>query len=110
MCAWMNSLRVKDFAKVPPGGTFDPYQRIDDEGFFDSPQICAPETFREAGVYRLRFVYSTNSADMKVWAGEAGDGGREVLASEQLANLFKQVPKLEIRSNEFELTVTTPGK
>ncbi len=105
-CKNKNTIRVKDFAKVPPGGTFDPYQNIDLFGFFPAYQLSA-ETFREAGVYRLRFVYSTKNYDIGAWAG---DGGRAVAADEQIMNLFKRVPKVEVRSNEFELTVTAPGK
>jgi hypothetical protein len=105
-CGNMNTLRGKDFAKVPPGGTFDPYQRIDDYGFFSAHQL-SPDTFREAGVYRIRLVYSTKNDDIGAWGG---DGGRRVAANEEIMNLFKQVPKTEVRSNEFALTVIAPGK
>jgi len=105
-CGFINTLRIKDFAKVPPGGTFDPYQRIDDYGFFSAHQL-SPDTFREPGVYRLRFVYCTASHVIGAWAG---DGGRAVAADKEIVNLFKQVPKVEVRSNEFVLTVAAPGK
>ena len=38
-CGNMNSIRDKDFVKVPRGGKFDPYKRIDEYGFFGSSQI-----------------------------------------------------------------------
>jgi hypothetical protein len=105
-CGNKNTLRIKDFAKVPPRGTFDPYQQIDEPGFFPAHQLSAG-TFRTPGVYRLRFVYSTKSDDIGAWAG---DGGRALAANEEIMNLFKQVPRVEVRSNEIVLTVAAPSK
>jgi hypothetical protein len=63
-CGYMNRLREKDFVQVPPGGKFDPYQNIDDHGFFRSTQLWPP-TFNSTGTYRVRFVYSTRDGDIR---------------------------------------------
>ena len=52
-CGNMNTLRAEDFAKVPPGGSFDPYQQVDGYGFFAAHQLD-PHNFREPGVPHLR--------------------------------------------------------
>ena len=98
----MNELREKDFVKVPPGGAFDPYQSIDDHGFSPNVQQLHPGNFRAAGEYRLRFVYSTRSDKMGEWFGD--------VTNAKLAHLFRQVPKVEVRSNELKVTVVEPGK
>lgn len=105
-CGNMNTLREKDFVKVPPGGSFDPYQKIDAYGFFATYQLYS-NTFRAAGQYRIRFFYSTDCAEIAKWAG---DGVGEVRASRTLARLFRQVPKAEASSNEVLVTVEGPGK
>lgn len=69
--------------------------------FFPSNQFD-PDDFREPGVYRIRFVYSTKSDDIREWRGWEDD-------SPEVVSLFKRVPKIEVRSDEFVLTVV-PGK
>ncbi|HEY1190530.1 MAG TPA: hypothetical protein VGE74_23050 [Gemmata sp.] len=105
-CGNMNPLLAKDFVKVPAGKAFDPYQRTDQHGFFSARQL-SPQTFRELGKYRIRFVYSTKSDDIGNWGG---DGRRNVVTDKALVDLLKQVPKVEIRSDEFTLTVVAPAK
>ncbi len=100
-CGNMNTLREKDFVRVPPGGTFDPYQRVDGYGFFPAHQL-SPDTFRMPGEYRIQFVYSTDSNNLFEWGG---DGRTEVASDEKLIGMFKQVPKVEVRSNEVKVTV-----
>lgn len=80
---------------MPPGGAFDP------SAYFD------PRKFREPGVYRIRFVYSSKSDDIAAWGG---DGGRAVANNAEIVGMFRQVPKVEVRSDEFTLTVVAPGK
>lgn len=96
-CGNMNRLREKDFVKVAPGGKFSPYQKVDDHGFFPAHQLSAG-TFAAEGKYRIRFFYSTDKADIKYWLGDGA-------TSENLERLFKQVPKLTLRSNEITVTV-----
>ena len=101
-CANMNTLRWADFTEVSPGGTFDPCQR----GFF-----CAGPSagfFRVPGKYRVRFVYSTKGDDIRGWAGD--DPWGEVPDDDTMIALFGRVPRVEVRSNEFEVTALAPGK
>jgi hypothetical protein len=105
-CAFMNTLRAKDFIKVSPGEAFDPFQSIDDSGFFSAYQLDERH-FRMPGVYRIRFVYSTKNDDIKAWAG---DGAEKVAADDGLVGKFKQTPKFEVHSDEFTLTVVGPRR
>ena len=86
-CGNTNPLREKDFVKVSPGGLFDPYQQIDEYGFFHNALI-SERTFKSAGEYRLRFVYCTGPK-----GAAAGDN--------PLAELIAQVPKVRLVSNEI---------
>jgi hypothetical protein len=105
-CGHANELREKDFVKVPPGGTFDPYQEIDEGGFFLSCQLTA-SAFRTAGEYRIRFVYSTKYDDIIAWVG---DGVATAAEYKKLLGMFRQVPKVEIRSNEIKIRIVKGGK
>ena len=105
-CGFMNALRLEDFVLVLPGEAFDPYQRIDDYGFFASHQLRS-STFQQPGEYRIRFIYSTKNANMAPWLG-VGSPAEESKA--EIASLFQQVPKIEVRSDEFTLTVVAPDK
>ncbi len=105
-CGNMNPLRGEDFVKVAPGATFNPYRSIDDHGFFSAHQLD-PHTFRTAGEYRIRFVYSTQSDTITEWAG---DGRAAVAANEKLVGMFRQVPKVEVRSNEIKVTIVGHGQ
>lgn len=105
-CGNMDPLEEEHFAKVPPGGAFDPYQRTDDYRFFSAHQL-RPSTFRTAGEYRIRFVYSTNSDALAEWGG----GDRvEFGVDERQAGMLRRVPKVKVRSNEIKVTVVEPGK
>ncbi len=105
-CGNMNTLREKDFVKVPSGRTFDPYLRIDDSGFFSAHQLDA-STFRTAGEHRIRFVYSTKSDAIAEWVG---DGRNQAAANEKLIRMLKQVPKVEVWSDEIRVKVIAATK
>ena len=105
-CGNMNTLREKDFVHLGPGDSFDPFQDIDGSGFFSAYQLN-DRTFRAAGEYRVRFVYSTNSTSIDQWAG---DQLGSMSDNEKLVGLFKQVPKLEVKSNEIRVTVVEAGR
>jgi hypothetical protein len=107
-CGNMNSIREKDFVKVPPGDKFDPYQTIDEQGFFGSSQITA-ESFQAPGKYRIRFIYSTDQTDAKYWLGDSLGTRSEMLTSgssdEAIVKLLAQVPKTTVSSNEITIQV-----
>ena len=100
-CGNMNTLRAKDFVKVAPGESFNPYKSVDGYGFFGAHQLLA-RNFSQPGEYRIRFVYSSASDEIAKWGG---DGREFVGENAELVGLFKQVPKTEVRSEEFVVTV-----
>jgi hypothetical protein len=104
-CLNMNAIREKDFVKVPRGRKFNPYQKIDDHGFFGT-SLIVPATFQAEGEYRIRFVYSTDNADPKSWLGDMGGNVTEMQVVKMLAN----VPKTTISSNEITVKVVRPKK
>lgn len=111
-CGNMNSIRDKDFVKVPPGGKFDPYQKIDDRGFFGP--LIIPSMFAAEGKYRIRFVYSTEKADPKYWLGDVHGEAAEIFiaagSAVNVVNLLATVPKTTVCSNEISVTVVRPTK
>lgn len=112
-CGNMNAIREKDFVKVPRGGKFDPYQKIDEGGFFGT-SLITPATFGAEGEYRIRFVYSTEKAEPKFWLGDANGEVAEMLgaggAKENVVKLLAKVPKTTVSSNEITVKVVKPKK
>ncbi len=104
-CLNMNTIREKDFVKVRRGGKFNPYQKIDDHGFFGT-SLIVPATFQAEGEYRIRFVYSTDNADPKSWLGDVGGNVTEM----QVVKLLANVPKTTASSNEITVKVVRPKK
>jgi hypothetical protein len=100
-------------SKCPPGGKFNPYQKIDDHGFFGT-SLITPATLRAEGEYRIRFVYSTERAEPKFWLGDAnGDMGLMLNtggANENVVKLLAKVPKTTASSNEITVKVVRPKK
>jgi hypothetical protein len=112
-CGNMNAIREKDFVKVPPGGKFNPYQKIDDHGFFGT-SLMTPATFRAEGEYRIRFVYSTDRAEPKFWVGDAHGNVTLMLntgtPNENVVKLLAKVPKTNVSSNEITVKMVRPKK
>jgi len=103
-CGNTNPLREKEFVTVPGGGTFNPYQLTDEVAFY-GPIDLSPDTFRVAGEYRVRFFYSTDSADLNEWLGDG-----PIMTSQHLTWLVNAVPKATISSDEFVVSVVTADK
>lgn len=107
----MSSIRDKDFVKVPPGGKFDPYQKIDDHGFFGP--LIIPSMFATEGKYRIRFVYSTEKADPKYWLGDVHGQAAEIFiaagSAENVVKLLERVPKTTVCSNEITIRIVRPS-
>src|SRR5262249_2910036 len=104
-CGNMNALRQHDFARVPSGGKFNPYQHTDDPGFFFAHQL-RPENFQAPGDYRIRFVYSTDKTDIRYWLGD-GRWMSDGPAKEKLQKLLDRVPKGTVKSNEIVVSVAS---
>jgi hypothetical protein len=101
-CGNMNPLRPKDFVLVKSGGKFNPYQKTDESGFFTSHMMRDTATFRNPGVYRIRFYYSTNSQNIHQFMGTRFSQD-EKPGDPELQALWNQVPKVDIVSNEIEI-------
>jgi hypothetical protein len=112
-CGNMNAIREKDFVKVPRGGKFDPYQKIDEGGFFGT-SLITPATFATEGEYRIRFIYSTERAEPRFWLGDANGDVGEMLntggTKEKVVTLLADVPKTTVSSNEITVRVIKPKK
>ncbi len=94
-CKFTNPLTETDFVAVPRGGKCD-------LGVGPAAQLPA-DIFGTEGEYRIRFVYSTDSADIKSWLGSG-------VASEKLGVLLAKVPKVAVSSNEITVKVGKPKK
>ncbi len=100
-CATLNPLRVPDFKLVKAGQKFNPYENIDNHGFFTDYTITNKETFKSKGIYKLTFHYSTNDqnlANFRTYKTSKSD-------SLQIETLFKKVPKIELESNTIEIKI-----
>src|SRR5688572_9697778 len=92
-CGNMNTLRPTDFRLVKAGAKFNPYESLDEYGYFTDFMITNPETFKIPGVYKIQFHYCTNSQDIKDFVGDRPIQ-QDKAKTEILMSLLKQVPKI----------------
>ena len=102
-CGNMNTLRPDDFVLVPRGGSFNPFG----QGFFGADGFEFLHVQRP-GRYRVRFVYSTASDAIRDYFGDERMRS-QFQPSPDIMHLFRQVPKVELRSNELRLEFTAPN-
>lgn len=100
-CGFSNPLRIEECRLVKSGGTFNPYTQIDSLGYWTDNTINRKETFRNAGLYKIQFHYSTNSEDIHSFLG-SWDMNPEI---PKLKKLIEKVPKLELASNIIEIEI-----
>jgi hypothetical protein len=100
-CGNTNPLRAKDFVTIKPGASFDPYQKIDEYGFFGAHQL-SPHNFTKPGKYRIRFHYSTEAPQPKLF-GARPASDRPLPA--EIMKLLERVPKVTLTSNEVVVEV-----
>jgi hypothetical protein len=103
-CGYMNPLRPEQFIKVAAGGAFDPYRQAQGLDFFGDWRLC-PETFRRAGDYRVRFVYSTEQPRIARWLGSSRHAEADLREDSPLSRLLAEVPKTTVRSNELRIVI-----
>lgn len=103
-CRNMNTLRLEDFVLVKSGQEFNPYKSIDNYGFFIDYATTNAETFKNIGVYKITFHYSTNSQDINQFMGDKPFRSN-ASDSINLDDLFKKVPKVELTSNEIVIKI-----
>ncbi len=97
-CGNMNSLRKEDFKLVKSGQSFDPYQSIDDYGFFSSNEIKKKENFQAPGKYKITFYYSTKSTELSDYRGHDNQ-------KNELKKLLNKTPNIELISNTIEIEI-----
>lgn len=98
-CGNMNTLRIADFKLIKAGQRFNPYESIDDYGFFSDYTTANKETFKNPGTYKVKFHYSTNSLDINKFMGDKSF--RYSSDSIRIDSLLKTVPKVDLTSNEI---------
>jgi hypothetical protein len=103
-CGNMNSLKPQDFRFVKAGSKFNPYENIGDYGFFTDFTTTNSETFKSRGIYKIQFHYSTNSQNIKDFMGDR-PLQQDRVTMQKLVSLLKQVPRVDIVSNEIEITI-----
>jgi hypothetical protein len=103
-CGNMNTLKPQDFVFVKDGAKFNPYMRLVEYGFFTDYTTTNSLTFQTPGVYRIQFHYSTNSHKLNDFMGDR-PLQQEKAKNQKLVTLLKQVPKVDLVSNELEITV-----
>ena len=76
---------------------------MDDHSFFsDYETQVRTETYRNAGAYKIRFYYNSNSEDINRFGGRfSGFPGKD---SAQVYQLFEKAAKVELMSNEITIT------
>jgi hypothetical protein len=99
-CGTTNPLRASDFVLVKAHSSFNPYQPVDNYGFFTSYLIGDTATFRNPGVYKIQFHYSTMSGNINKYKG-MGSSADSVLQKQ----LFEKVPRVELVSNMIEVVM-----
>lgn len=100
-CGTVNPLRIAEYRLVKAGESFDPYEQIDDKGFWRDHSISDKKTFRNPGVYRIQFHYSTNSTDIRRFLG-SWDKNPD---TPRLKQLFEKLPRIDLSSNVLEINI-----
>lgn len=100
-CGTVNPLRAEEYRLVKAGESFNPYAAIDSKGFWSSYMIADKETFKNPGVYRIQFHYSTNSTDIRRFLG-SWDKNPDTT---RLKLLFENLPKIGLSSNVLEINI-----
>ncbi len=86
-CGYENALRLRDFAEVSPGGTFEPITPP-----FWAPRDAHHAKFAKPGRYQVTFHYSSNEIDYALWVGQSSWD----YVSGSVVDKLKQVPRIEI--------------
>lgn len=101
-CGNTNPIRIEDFVLVKPKGKFNPFQSIGGSGFFGDHTTTQKETFRNAGIYKIQFHYSTDTDNIGNFMGNFGQWSKGA-DSVKIKSLLARVPKMDIISNRIEI-------
>ena len=102
-CKWINPIRSEEFIRVDSKKSFNPFQTIDQYGFWSDDEATNPESYKNAVIYKIQFHYSTKSKNLKDYMGHEGLWGRDV-DSTKVKRLFNEIANIEITSNQIEIT------
>ncbi len=94
-CGTVNPLRKEDFKIIGPNQIFNPYEVIDDYGFFHAQQL-EEINFKIPGIYEIIYRYSKNNNN-KV---EQIYSPRMEM---ELINMWNKVPNLNLTSNTITI-------
>jgi hypothetical protein len=103
-CGNLNPLREIEVKLIKPKEAFNPYKIFDNYGFFNDLAAIQKETYRNAGVYKIQFHYSTISQDTRAFMGNPGQWDKNS-DSTKLKALLEKIPKIDILSNVIEIRV-----
>lgn len=104
-CGMVDFLSEKDFIFVPSGESFSPFHNTNGSRFWYPYEIGRPEHFRNLGVYRITFHYTSNSSELEDFLGTPFFGAGEKTSLRKLRKLFKKTPKIELQSNTVEIEI-----
>jgi hypothetical protein len=106
-CGTANPLRAEDFTLVKSGEAFNPFESIDNYGFFPDYASTQKETFRIPGIYKIQFHYSAKNSDIENFRGSISAENWAKRNDTALINkLFAKVPKIELSSNTIEIKIS----
>lgn len=97
-CATVNPLRIEDFKIVERNQAFNPYEKIDDYGYFRAQQLEGIN-FYVPGIYELTYHYSTR----KKLNGNEVEQVFDSRMKKELIELWDKVPNLELTSNTITI-------
>lgn len=103
-CGNSNPLRAADFKIIKRNSTFNPFEHVDDYGFFTDYLSSQTETYRNPGIYKIQFHYSTNSDSIKKFMGNFGFWDKRD-DSTLIKELFTKVTKVDLVSNTIEIKI-----
>ena len=119
-CGNVNDLRELDFKVVPINSSFNPFEKIDNYGYFSAYQVKSNQ-FLIPGIYQLKFFYSTKKQEgvytnmenftkiddeMKEWYFK--EGKEELFFERQrhltkIDSLWRLIPEIELESNTLTI-------
>jgi hypothetical protein len=102
-CGNTDPLSVKNFKMVKHGEVFNPFQFDADLHFYRDNISHDEKTFRNPGIYKIQFHYSTNSNDINTFESRSGQI-HDNPDSVKLVELFENVPRIDIQSNVIEIS------
>lgn len=97
-CATFNQIRKEDFQTVKSKDQFNPYQQIDNDGYFNAQQLEG-RNFYFPGIYEITYYYSTAKDSTKYKSEQIYDQKTK----NELIEVWSKVPNLELTSNTITI-------